>query len=107
MGRRPSLATVEVLRAMLDSPEIEFYGLELMRATGLSSGSLYPILRRLESGDLIQARWEDVDPSEVGRPARRMYRLTPDGVAHARSVVADTAARLRFSRTRPALGGGA
>lgn len=56
------------------------YGFEIMRVTSLPSGTVYPLLRRLEAGGLVGSEWEeDVDPSEEGRPRRRHYRLTPEG----------------------------
>ena len=51
------------------------YGYEVMRATGLPSGVVYPILRRLEGAGRLVSWWEDVDPVAVGRPRRRVYRL--------------------------------
>jgi DNA-binding PadR family transcriptional regulator len=61
----------------------ERYGYDLARATGLASGTLYPILIRLEERGLLEARWEMGE----GRP-RHVYRLTPDGLAYARARVA-------------------
>lgn len=56
------------------------YGFEIMHVTSLPSGTVYPLLRRLEEGRLVDSRWEeDVDPSEEGRPRRRYYHVTPDG----------------------------
>jgi DNA-binding PadR family transcriptional regulator len=89
-----SRSTLHVLRALLDDPAADHYGLELMEATGLKSGTLYPILGRLEDRGWIVGRWEDVDPSEVGRAPRRYYRLTASGTAEARAVWNDALARL-------------
>lgn len=56
------------------------YGFEVMRVTGLARGTVHPLLRRLEEGELVDSEWEeDVDPSEEGRPKRRCYRVTPEG----------------------------
>jgi DNA-binding PadR family transcriptional regulator len=52
----------------------------LSRAAGLASGTIHPILARLERAGWLESRWEDVDPREQGRPRRRYYQLTPDGV---------------------------
>jgi len=46
-----------------------------MRATGLPSGVVYPILRRLEGAGRLVSSWEQVDPVAVGRPRRRVYQL--------------------------------
>lgn len=79
MGRRP-VAAERVLRYLAEAVGEEHYGLELMGATGLPSGSIYPALRLLEVRGWISSRWEAVDPADVGRSARRLYRLTPDGL---------------------------
>ena len=55
-----------------------------MKETGLSSGTLYPLLMRMADRGLIEAEWRE--PAQPGRPARHAYRLTADGVALARSV---------------------
>jgi DNA-binding PadR family transcriptional regulator len=87
----PPRITAPVLRvvsALLADPGTERYGLQLMQETGLPSGTLYPILVRLERAGWVAARWEDVDPVAVGRPGRRYYRLTDEGLAVARREVA-------------------
>lgn len=96
-----------LLAVLLEDPHAERYGLELMRATGLPSGTLYPILTRLQEAGWLRADWEDVDPSAAGRPARRYYRLTPEGAAAARTELAVLYARLRPPRPAgPQLAGG-
>lgn len=55
------------------------YGFDIMDKTGLPSGTVYPILRRLEQGELIQSKWEPGDAQELQRPQRRYYRLTRAG----------------------------
>lgn len=56
------------------------YGFEIMDATGLPSGTVYPLLRRLERLQCVEARWEDEDrASREGRPPRRYYTLTGEG----------------------------
>ena len=56
------------------------YGFEIMDATGLPSGTVYPALRTLEHRRLVSARWEDkTQARSAGRPARKYYQLTPEG----------------------------
>jgi DNA-binding PadR family transcriptional regulator len=79
--------------------------LEIGDAAGLPSGTVHPILARLEGAGWLESRWEDVDPRSAGRPARRYYRLTGAGVLEARKALA-RAYRGRASRAaRPATGG--
>ena len=85
-GPRMTIPTQLVLRALLSEPGREFYGAEIGDAAGLPSGTVHPMLARLERLDWVGSRWEDVDPSEAGRPARRYYRLTPTGAEQARAA---------------------
>lgn len=56
------------------------YGFEIMRITDLPSGTVYPILRRLEGQGLARSAWEDESEAHGDRrPARRYYRLTAEG----------------------------
>lgn len=71
MVRRSPQVTA-VLEALADGCT---YGLEVMRRTGLKSGTVYPILRRMETAGWISGKREECAP-EPGRPARRLYKLT-------------------------------
>ncbi|GLY80512.1 hypothetical protein Airi01_087790 [Actinoallomurus iriomotensis] len=102
-----TLPTQLVLRAMLEEPTREMYGLEIVQAAGLASGTIHPILARLEGIDWVESRWEEADPREQGRPRRRYYRLTPDGAERARIALAQARTQIgEFTalRTRPAGG---
>ncbi|MFC6022814.1 PadR family transcriptional regulator [Plantactinospora solaniradicis] len=85
---RVTTAVARVLAAFLEDPATDRYGLDLIASTGLASGTLYPILVRLQRAGWIDSAWEDVDPVAAGRPARRYYRLTPDGLVRARTELA-------------------
>ena len=82
--RLPSPQTSRVLLAMAEQPTAWRYGYDLVREVGLKSGSLYPILMRLADRALLETVWEQNPP--LGRPARHLYRLTPQGVALAIAV---------------------
>jgi DNA-binding PadR family transcriptional regulator len=60
------------------------HGYDLMKETGLLSGTLYPLLMRMTDQGLVEAEWRE--PAQPGRPARHAYRLTAAGVAFARTV---------------------
>lgn len=56
------------------------YGLDVMEACDLPSGTVYPALRRLEKAGLLKSRWEDLERAQAeGRPRRRTYELTDEG----------------------------
>jgi len=56
------------------------YGLSVMDATGLPSGTVYPAMRRLEAAKLIRSSWESQRIADAEqRPARKYYRLTAAG----------------------------
>lgn len=83
-----TVPVAKVLAALLSDPHGDHYGLELIKATSLPSGTVYPILLRLERAGWVQSRWEDIDPVQAHRPARRYYRLSTDGAAQARTSLA-------------------
>lgn len=90
MDREPRMTTsvLRVVSALLTDPAAERYGLDLMQDTGLASGTLYPILVRLERAGWVSSHWEDTDPAIEGRPTRRYYRMTPLGVTEGRREIA-------------------
>ncbi|WP_309113140.1 MarR family transcriptional regulator [Saccharothrix sp.] len=100
--------TKAVLTALLSDPGREQYGLELGAAAGLPSGTIHPILARLEAVGWLESRWENADPAETGRPRRRYYRLTADGVVHAGAALrrSEAAKAKIVARVRPGLAGG-
>ncbi|CAL9326371.1 PadR family transcriptional regulator [Streptomyces olindensis] len=103
-----TLPTQLVLRAFLEEPTEELYGLEVCARAQLASGTIHPILARLESVGWLVSRWEEADPHEQGRPRRRYYRLSPDGCVSARAALARaTADRNALGVLRPGLAGGA
>ncbi len=103
-----TLTTQLVLRALLADPAREVYGLEICAAAELPSGTIHPILARLEGIGWLESHWEDVDPREAGRPRRRFYRLSGDGVVSARIALARAeASAAKLARLRPGLAGGA
>jgi len=81
--------TLKVLGALLSSGRIELSGAEIARATNLASGTLYPILFRLERAGWLESRWEEDNPRALGRPRRRFYHLTGVGARNARAAVKD------------------
>src|SRR5687767_4419068 len=98
---RVTVAVAAVLATFLDDPAADRYGLDLMRSTGQPSGTLYPILQRLQRAGWVTAEWEAVDPVEAGRSPRRYYRLSADGVEAARRAVADLTRQLARPVARP------
>jgi PadR family transcriptional regulator PadR len=85
---RMSLQTLRVLETFLESPAEQLSGADVYQRCGIASGTLYPILLRLESAGWFVSRWESIDPSTAGRPRRRLYRLTSAGLRRASDVFA-------------------
>jgi PadR family transcriptional regulator, regulatory protein PadR len=93
-GIRITMAVARVLREFLSDEYRPRYGYDLMQATGYPSGKLYPILDRLvKAGWLIRER-ENVDPSQAGRPARYLYRLSQEAAVASRRELAAIADQL-------------
>lgn len=96
MPRHPNASpqTLRVLVALLAAPDGWVHGYALAQVTGLASGTLYPILRRLTEQRWIEGEWR---PSpEAGRPPRQLHRLTREGAREARALL------LTFGDTLPA-----
>jgi DNA-binding PadR family transcriptional regulator len=106
---RLTAATVAVLRALLEEPTREMYGLQVCAAAGLPTGTVHPILARLERMEWLTSTWELVDARVEGRPRRRYYKLSERGVMRARAAVERAEAQAAgLRRLRPGLiGGGA
>src|SRR5918993_2982390 len=100
-GPRMTIPTQLVLRALLEDPTRELYGVEIGTVAGLPSGTVHPILARLEGLRWVESRWEDIDPRAEGRPARRYYRPTATGVESARAALARVYRPARVTRLRP------
>lgn len=77
---RLSAQTLKVLGALMSSTRDELSGADIGRGAKLASGTLYPILSRLEASGWLASRWEVEAPSELGRPRRRYYRITSLGL---------------------------
>ena len=82
LARKCSRQTLALLAALLEQPRTWQHGYELSKATGLKSGTLYPILIRLSDLSFLDSRWKDAE--RPGRPPRHVYRLTAKGVVLAR-----------------------
>ncbi|MGH3286698.1 MAG: PadR family transcriptional regulator [Streptosporangiaceae bacterium] len=82
-----------VLRVFLADPSVPRHGYELMKAARLQSGTLYPLLARLEDQGMVTSGWET--PQESGQRPRRYYRLTGEGAEVARVELARLPARGR------------
>jgi PadR family transcriptional regulator PadR len=95
---RMSLQMLRVLEAFLGNPSDQLSGADVLKRSGVPSGTLYPILLRLESAGWFVSRWETIDPAKAGRPRRRLYRLTPSGLELATNVLAN----FTFRRGLPA-----
>jgi PadR family transcriptional regulator len=78
--RRPSRQTLEVLAYLARDPGEWRHGYDLSAETGIASGTLYPLLMRLDDSGHLESKWEP-SPTD-GRPARHLYRLTTSGATY-------------------------
>jgi DNA-binding PadR family transcriptional regulator len=97
-GPRLTRQTLKVLGTLMSGQARELSGAEIAKLSQLSSGSLYPILYRLEQFGWLDSRWEIGDPAMLGRPRRRYYRVTAEGAKRVQEVVRE----LTPSTGRPA-----
>ena len=65
------------------------FGFDIMQVTGLTSGTVYPALDRLESAGYLRSTWEEAAAAHAeGRPARRYFTLTAAGATALRAALA-------------------
>ena len=89
MGKAELRITTQVLKvlgALMSKPKAEISGADIARVTELQSGTIYPILMRLENANWVQSDWEDGNPHDLGRPRRRLYSMTAFGSKSARTA---------------------
>lgn len=79
MSRSRALSPIarNILSLLADTGEGWSHGYDLCRQAGVKSGTLYPLLIRLETQGYLEAQWHP--PAEPGRPPRHAYRLTAAG----------------------------
>ena len=82
-----SPAAKQVLAALLDRSGSWSHGYDLAKITGVRSGTLYPLLIRLEERGLLETEWQP--PADPGRPPRHIYKLTAAGIEVARANPVD------------------
>ena len=82
--QRVTAPTCDVLQVLLDADE-PLWGLKIMSASGRPSGTIYPILDRLERQGWVRSEWE-ADDARSG-PRRRLYELTAEGAPAARELL--------------------
>jgi PadR family transcriptional regulator, regulatory protein PadR len=75
-GPQVTRQTLAVLATLMDGPQEGLSGAQIARTTNLASGTLYPILARLEQAGWLSSKWETGDPHTLGRPRRRFYQVT-------------------------------
>ena len=93
MPRAPNTSpqAIKLFSAMVSGANQWRHGYDLMQASGLKSGTLYPLLIRLTESDLLESQWSE---TEGGRPrAREVYRLTKKGISFASSLLAEGCVR--------------
>ena len=88
-----------VLGAFLADPAAPRYGYDLMTAARLPSGTLYPLLARLEHQKLVASAWET--PQQEGQRPRKYYKLTGEGIRIARLELAQASSRSQRVQGRP------
>jgi PadR family transcriptional regulator, regulatory protein PadR len=86
-NRRPSKQMSRLLDALSSTPGEWRHGYDIMKETGLLSGTLYPLLMRMTDQGLVEAEWHE--PAQPGRPARHAYRLTAQGLRLARETAGE------------------
>jgi DNA-binding PadR family transcriptional regulator len=78
MARQLSVAALSVLHAVASGVA---HGFDIIDHTGLPGGTVYPALSRMERDGWVRSGWEDTEAARLdGRPPRRNYTVTADGL---------------------------
>ena len=81
-----SFGSAAILHAIASGSQ---FGFDIMQVTGLTSGTVYPALDRLETAGYLRSSWEDAAAAHAeGRPARRYFTLTANGAHALRAALA-------------------
>ena len=85
LGRtlRLTFQALRILGLFLDNPKSEVTGADIIRESGLASGTVYPLLLRFERVGFLESYWEAKAPTLLGHPRRSFYKITPQGMAFA------------------------
>lgn len=95
--------TIAVLHVLVNNPDTPRYGLAIAREAGLKTGTLHPILARLEQAGWLNSHWEEpAEHEDQGRPRRRYYQLSGLGATAAPRAIAQAEAQARADNS-PAL----
>lgn len=92
---RRTQATISVIIALMDDPQGRHWGYDLSKQAGVRSGVLYPILHRMLQDGWLEDGWEDASTIS-GRPPRRYYKVTGEGVAAMSEQLAQARTDVRF-----------
>jgi PadR family transcriptional regulator PadR len=101
---RKTHASIKVMDAFIQDPVEKHWGYEISRRTGVRSGALYPILRRMLEAGWLEDGWEEQSEIDRKRPPRRYYKVTAEGENSMRSVLAEAGRDLRFTAPLGELG---
>jgi DNA-binding PadR family transcriptional regulator len=100
------MARLAVLATLLEDPSGEHYGLAIAKSAQLATGTVYPILARLEADGWVESEWEAIDEVAEGRRRRRYYTMTPLGARAAEAERRSVARVVEQGYFSPGLAGG-
>ena len=101
---KTTYALVSIAVTLMSDPGGRHWGYSLSRSSGIRSGVMYPLLRRMLDEEWLADGWEDQqEAARDNRPPRRYYQLTSKGRAELSAILSRAAADRRFAGllTRP------
>jgi PadR family transcriptional regulator, regulatory protein PadR len=96
---QPLLDVLDVLLRAVDDDGLQLHGYAIMRLTKRSGPTVYGVLDRLEDANWVSGYWER-EAAEPNKPRRRLYRLTPTGIAKAHELLAERRPSARYRGVR-------
>ena len=94
---RITVQFLKIISIFIKDPLKSYSGADICRKAKLKSGTVYPMLIKLEIGGWLSSELEKIDPRKEGRPKRRLYRITYKGSVEGRKILDEHFPSISFS----------
>ena len=86
---RITVQFLKVISIFISNPWREYSGADICRKAKLKSGTVYPMLIKMEVNGWLSSELEKIDPKKEGRPKKRLYKITHKGFTEGQKILAE------------------
>ena len=86
---RITVQFLKVISIFISNPWSEYSGADICRRAKLKSGTVYPMLIKMEVNGWLSSELEKIDPKKEGRPKKRLYKITHRGLIEGQKILAE------------------